>query len=135
MPAAFNKVFRSIAERGRLLLSPRLRAVIARRDRVMRLAELSRALLAEHGEPSSAALAMEALDVYAALDDPGRAEFFDLLARDFAPDPETVARAIDAYRAAPTPHAGADRSPPPRSGRSSRHARRVSRQAGRGMRP
>ena len=105
MPAAFNKVFRSIAERGRLLLSPRLRAVIARRDRVMRLAELSRALLAEHGEPSSAALAMEALDVYAALDDTGRAEFFDLLARDFAPDPETVARAIDAYRAAPTPHA------------------------------
>lgn len=104
MPAAFNKVFRSIAERGRMLLSPRLRAVIARRDRVMRLAELCRALLAEHGEPSSAALAMEALDVYAALDTAGRAEFFALLARDFAPDSETVSRAIEAYRAAPDSH-------------------------------
>lgn len=105
MPVAFNKVFRSIAERGRMLLSPRLRAVIARRDRVMRLAELSRALLAEQGEPSSAALAMEALDVYGSLDEAGRTEFFGLLARDFVPDPEVVSRAIDAYRAAPTAHA------------------------------
>jgi len=101
VPTAFNKVFRSIAERGRMLLSPRLRAVIARRDRVARLGELCHALLAEHGEPSSAALAMEALAVYARLDDAGRAEFFDLLAREFAPDPDTVMRAIDAYRAAP----------------------------------
>ena len=103
MPTAFNKVFRSIAERGRMLLSPRLRAVIARRDRVARLGELCHALLAEHGEPSSAALAMEALAVYARLDDAGRAEFFDLLAREFAPDSETVMHAIDAYRSRPGP--------------------------------
>ncbi|HET7598145.1 MAG TPA: hypothetical protein VFK15_14525, partial [Burkholderiales bacterium] len=68
MSTGFNKVFRSIAARGRMLLSPRLRAVIARRDRVTRLAELCHALIAEQGEPSSAALAMEALDVYSALD-------------------------------------------------------------------
>lgn len=105
MPTAFNKVFRSIAERGRMLLSPRLRAVIARRDRVARLADLCGALLAERGEPSSAALAMEALHVYSRLDDTGRAEFFNLLAHEFAPDPETVMRAIDAYRSAATPDA------------------------------
>jgi malonyl-CoA decarboxylase len=86
-----------------MLLSPRLRAVIARRDRVARLRELCRALLAEQGEPSSAALSMEALAVYSTLDDGGRAEFFDLLQREFAPRPDTVLQAIDAYRAAPAP--------------------------------
>jgi malonyl-CoA decarboxylase len=102
VPTAFNKLFRSIAERGRMLLSPRLRAVNARRDRVARLLDLCRALLAERGEPSSAALAMEALAVYSSLDDTGRAEFFEVLARDFGPDPQTVQRAIDAYRSTPT---------------------------------
>jgi len=86
-----------------MLLSPRLRAVIARRDRVTRLADLCHALIAEQGEPSSAALAMEALSVYARLDDTGHAEFFDVLAREFAPDPDAVLRAIDAYRSAPNP--------------------------------
>lgn len=85
-----------------MLLSPRLRAVNARRDRVARLADLCHALLAERGEPSSAALAMEALATYAALDDPGRAEFFEVLARDFGPHQETVLQAIEAYRASPT---------------------------------
>jgi malonyl-CoA decarboxylase len=86
-----------------MLLSPRLRAVIARRDRVARLRDLCHALLAEHGEPSSAALAMEALAVYSALDEGGRAEFFDMLQREFAPRPDAVQQAIDAYRAAPAP--------------------------------
>ncbi|MGQ0524422.1 MAG: malonyl-CoA decarboxylase [Betaproteobacteria bacterium] len=85
-----------------MLLSPRLRAVNARRDRVARLLGLCRALLAERGEPSSAVLAMDALAVYSSLDDTGRAEFFDMLARDFGPDPQTVQRAIDAYRSTPT---------------------------------
>jgi malonyl-CoA decarboxylase len=86
-----------------MLLSPRLRAVIARRDRVARLKELCHALLAEQGEPASAALAMEALAVYSALDEAGRAEFFDLLEREFAARPDAVLRAVDAYRAAPAP--------------------------------
>jgi len=85
-----------------MLLSPRLRAVNARRDRVARLTDLCHALLAERGEPSSAALAMEALAVYSTLDEPGRGEFFETLARDFGPDQESLLRAIDAYRATPT---------------------------------
>lgn len=84
-----------------MLLSPRLRAVVARRGRVAKLAELCHALLAERGEPASAALAMEALAVYSALDEAGRAEFFELLDRDFSPRPEVVTQAIDAYRASP----------------------------------
>jgi hypothetical protein len=90
MPSFFNKLFRSIAERGRMLLSPRLRAVVARRDRVAKLTELCHALLAERGEPASAALAMEALAVYSALDEAGRAEFYDALDRDFSPRSEAV---------------------------------------------
>lgn len=101
MPSFFNKLFRSIAERGRILLSPRLRAVVARRDRVAKLADLCHALLAEQGEPASAALAMEALAVYSALDVAGRAEFFERLDREFSPRPETVTQAMDAYRANP----------------------------------
>jgi malonyl-CoA decarboxylase len=101
MPSFFNKLFSSIAERGRILLSPRLRAIVARRNRVAKLAELCHALLAEQGEPASAALAMEALAVYSALDEAGRAEFFELLDREFSPGPEVVIQAIDAYRASP----------------------------------
>jgi len=101
MPSFFNHLIRSIAERGRVLLSPRLRAVVARRDRVAKLTELCHALLAERGEPSSAVLAMEALAVYSALDDAGRAEFFDILDREFSPRSEAVMQAIDAYRATP----------------------------------
>ena len=86
-----------------MLLSPRLRAVIARRDRVARLTELCHALLAEQGEPASAALAMEALAVYSALDEAGRVEFFDVLEREFAAPPDAVLKAIDAYRASPAP--------------------------------
>ena len=101
MASFFNKLFSSIAERGRILLSPRLRAVVARRNRVAKLAELCHALLAEQGEPASAALAMEALTVYSALDEAGRAEFFELLDGEFSPRPEVVTQAMDAYRANP----------------------------------
>ena len=101
MPSFFNKLYRSIAERGRILLSPRLRAVVARRDRVARLTELCHALVAERGEPLSAALAMEVLAAYSSLDDAGRVEFFDILEREFSPSPDTVMRAVDAYRAKP----------------------------------
>lgn len=101
MASSFHDLIRSIAERGRSLLSPRLRAAATRRNRVAKLAELCHALLAEQGEPSSAALAMEILADYSTLDQPGRAEFFDVLAGGFMPESDAVTRAIDAYRADP----------------------------------
>jgi malonyl-CoA decarboxylase len=104
MPSTFNKFFRSVAERGRMLLNPQLRATIARRDLVARLTDLCHGLLAERGEPSSAALAMEAVSAYLALDDAGRSEFFEILEREFAPATAGVMRAIEAYRANPGLH-------------------------------
>jgi len=66
------------------------------------LCALSSALLSESGEYASAALAHETLLAYQALDDPGRREFFDALARDYSPSPEAVSSAARAYQADPS---------------------------------
>ena len=68
-----------------------------------RLAQLCAALLGERGEVSGAALAREALAAWQELDERGREAFFDTLAREFAPSPEAVGKAADAYRYDPTP--------------------------------
>lgn len=60
-------------------------------------------LLGERGEATGAALARAALATFGALDAPARAQFFDVLAADFSPSPETVGKAADAYRSDPTP--------------------------------
>jgi len=62
------------------------------------------ALLAESGEYASTALAREALEAYQRLDERGRREFFDVLARDYSPSPEAVAQSAAAYQADPSPH-------------------------------
>ena len=67
------------------------------------LASLCEALLGERGEVSGAALAREALAAWKSLDERGREEFFGILAREFAPAPEAVGKAADAYRYDPTP--------------------------------
>jgi len=67
------------------------------------LLSLCESLLGERGETSGQALAREALAVYKTLDERCRAEFFDILAKDYSPDPEIVGRAADAYRLHPTP--------------------------------
>jgi malonyl-CoA decarboxylase len=62
-----------------------------------------RALLSERGEASGTALARQALDACLALDGDERDSLFDALTRDFAPDPERVGKAADAYRREPGP--------------------------------
>ncbi len=47
-------------------------------------------------------LASEALGIYRTLDQPGQIAFFDILNRDFSPDPEAVGSAADAYRSDPS---------------------------------
>jgi malonyl-CoA decarboxylase len=64
---------------------------------------LCEALLAEPAEYAGAALAREALVAYHALDERGREDFFDIVARAFAPAPDAIGRAADAYRADPSP--------------------------------
>jgi malonyl-CoA decarboxylase len=64
---------------------------------------LCNALLAVSGEYASTTLAREALEAYAGLDEPGRAKFFDVLARDYSPSPEAVGQSASAYQADPSP--------------------------------
>jgi len=59
---------------------------------------LCRALLSERGEASGAALAREALAAYRMLSGPALTAFFDVLAREFSPDPEAVEEAAAAFR-------------------------------------
>ena len=59
-------------------------------------------LLTERGRIAGSRLAAEALDLYQLLDDRGRRSFFDVLIRDFSPNPEEVGRAADAYRMEPS---------------------------------
>jgi malonyl-CoA decarboxylase len=73
------------------------------KDGVDNLFKLCDALMAESGEYASTALAREALDAYEALDQPGRAQFFDVLARDYSPSPGAVASSAAAYQADPSP--------------------------------
>jgi malonyl-CoA decarboxylase len=61
------------------------------------------ALLAVSGEYASMTLAREALESYKALDEHGRNQFFDLLARDYSPAPEAVTQGAIAYQADPSP--------------------------------
>ena len=63
---------------------------------------LCRALIGERGEASGAALAREALAAYGALDEAGRARFFDVLAGEFSPASGDVERAAAAYRLEPS---------------------------------
>ena len=67
------------------------------------LVSLCEALLGERGEVSGAALAREALFAYQQLDTRSREEFFDILAQAFAPSPEAIGKAADAYRDDSTP--------------------------------
>lgn len=58
--------------------------------------------MSERGEVSGARLAREALAAYRALDDAAAAVFFDLLAKEFSPDPRAVERCAQAYRDDPS---------------------------------
>ena len=84
-----------------------LRRFVAGRGGVNRtlqhLFALCDALLDESGEYASTALAREALEAYKGLDESGREQFFDVLARDYSPSPETVAQRAGAYQADPSP--------------------------------
>jgi malonyl-CoA decarboxylase len=71
--------------------------------RAMRLAKLLRTLVTERGESSGALMARRSVALYKGLDEDGRRLFFDLLARDFSPDPDEVMAAAQAYRREPSP--------------------------------
>src|SRR6266404_3862371 len=63
---------------------------------------LCHALLSERGDVSGARLAREALAAYQGLEDLALGVFFDLLIKEFSPDPQDVVRVADAYRQDPS---------------------------------
>ena len=60
-------------------------------------------LLSERGEVSGVRLATDALRAYQALDNPARTVFFNVLTREFGPDPQEVGSCGDAFRLNPSP--------------------------------
>jgi malonyl-CoA decarboxylase len=97
--AFFSDLLSTISERGRTLL--RRNGAPAARPDSEGLIELCEALLSGRGEASGTAMAREVLDRYHDLDDAGRHAFFAALVRDFGPDRERLAEAIEGWRSQP----------------------------------
>jgi len=97
--AFFSDLLASISERGRTLL--RRAAPSDDGQDPSDLIELCDALLSGRGEASGTAMAREVLDRYHQLDDTGRRSFFANLARNYGPDRERLAQAIENWRAQP----------------------------------
>ena len=97
--AFFTDLLSTISERGRTLL--RRGAAPDTKQDASDLIELCEALLSGRGEASGTAMAREVLDRYHGLDAGGRRSFFEALVRDFGPDREKVAKAIENWRANP----------------------------------
>jgi malonyl-CoA decarboxylase len=87
--------------RPRMLRSVRQRAAALARDglNVRRLVGSCRKLLSERGEAAGASLAKVTVDLYDDLDRTEQARFFAALAAEFAPDPQRVLVAAQAYAA------------------------------------
>jgi malonyl-CoA decarboxylase len=97
--AFFTDLLASISERGRTLL--RGAGSPDTKQDASDLVELCEALLSGRGEASGTAMAREVLDRYRHLDEAERLAFFATLARNFGPDRERLAQAIESWRAQP----------------------------------
>src|SRR5580693_9292351 len=97
--AFFSDLLASISERRRSLLR-RAGSSHDKQD-ASELLQLCEALLSGRGEASGTAMAREVLDRYHHLDKAGRLSFFGDLARNYGPDRERLAQAIEAWRAQP----------------------------------
>ena len=97
--AFFSDLLATISERGRSLL--RRGDIEDGKGDATDLVELCEALLSGRGEASGTAMAREVLDRYRELDDDGRRAFFDALGRDFGPDRDKLAKAIEIWQAQP----------------------------------
>jgi malonyl-CoA decarboxylase len=97
--AFFSDLLSTISERGRTLLR-RGKAPDGKVD-AAGLIELCEALLSGRGEASGTAMAREVLDRYHDLGAAEQRAFFFALARNFGPDREKVAKAIEAWQAEP----------------------------------
>ncbi|TPQ29771.1 MCD, Malonyl-CoA decarboxylase MCD [Bradyrhizobium guangdongense] len=97
--AFFSDLLTTISERGRTLLR-RAGSSDAGQD-TDGLVQLCNALLSGRGEASGTAMARDVLDLYQELDATQRHAFFEALVRDFGPDREKLAQAVEKWRAQP----------------------------------
>jgi malonyl-CoA decarboxylase len=98
--AFFSDLLATISERGRTLL--RRGGPSDAGQHADGLIELCEALLSGRGEASGTAMAREVLDLYQDLDSTGRCTFFEALVRDFGPDREKLAQAVEKWRTQPS---------------------------------
>jgi malonyl-CoA decarboxylase len=98
--AFFTDLLSTISERGRTLLRRGKPGDDGKEDAAGLIA-LCEALLSGRGEASGTAMAREVLDSYHDLDASERSAFFHALARNFGPDRDKVAKAIETWLAEP----------------------------------
>jgi malonyl-CoA decarboxylase len=91
----FRRLFGAIARRPGTVPRSAVR-------RARHAISLCHALMSERGEVSGGRIAREALAAYQELDDAALGIYFDLLVKEFSPDPGEVGRAADAYRQDPS---------------------------------
>jgi malonyl-CoA decarboxylase len=104
--AFFSDLLTSISERGRTLLR-RVGSSEAKPDGA-ELIKLCEALLSGRGEASGTAIAREILDRYRHLDEAERLALFEALTRDFGPDRENLAKAVENWRTRPSDEDASD---------------------------
>src|SRR3981081_3546144 len=104
--AFFSDLMAPISERGRTLLR-RAGSSDGKQD-AAGLIELCEALLSGRGEASGTAMAREVLDRYRHLDEASRISFFQALVRNYGPDRERLAQAIESWRAQPSDEDASD---------------------------
>ena len=90
---ALQELLNSLIEKGSRLTEWRLGGAGER----LSPEELCRALVSSRGEASGTALAAAVLDRFASMDEAEKDAFFDMLARNFDPDPAAVQGAAAAY--------------------------------------
>src|SRR5579864_5818736 len=70
---------------------------------VRKIISLTRSLMSDRGDVAGGPIAADILGLFKTLDQSGRQAFFELLVKDFSPNPDDVGRAADAYRLDPSP--------------------------------
>ena len=101
----FSDLLATIAQQGRRLLGPAPAPQPASGPDALKLE--CESLLESTGEASRIAVARSVLDHWAASGEEARAAFFLLLRQDFGAEREGLAKAVEAWRADPTPETGA----------------------------
>lgn len=97
---AFYHMFHALADRSRDLVEWRTAEPAPPLDRLL---QACRALLWEEGEATGTSLACAVVAAYGALEEAERDRFFESLATEFAPDPQAIDQAAEAFRQAPGP--------------------------------